>query len=220
VRLDVYRRQWPRIGAVFALALSGLLALFGGRLPQTRRLSAANLVALLAHQFEEYVFPGYFPGQFNRGMFHSDSPRNYPLNPQSAMIINTALAYPFYLGPALLRRPKWLGLAAVLLGWAQVVLHGVVLPRRAGDRYGPGFVTALLLHVPIGIAYVKALNDEDPISARDWRNGVAGAVVAVVGGLVVPNLALRDRNSPYEFTAAQMGRHDVEPQYIASISSA
>jgi hypothetical protein len=209
--LDVYRRQWPRIGAVLALALGGLTALTGGRLAKTRLLSAVNMVALLAHQYEEYVDPGYFPGQFNRGMFKSDSPRNYPLNPQTAMIINTALAYPFYLGPVLLRRPKWLGLAAVLLGWSQAVLHGIVLPRKAGDRYGPGFLTALLLHVPIGIAYVKALNDEDAISPRDWRNGVAGAVAATVGGLVVPNLALRDKNSRYEFTAAQMGPYDIDP---------
>jgi hypothetical protein len=43
-------------------------------------------LALLAHQYDEYVDPDYFPGQFNRGMFKSDSPRNYPLNPQTAMI--------------------------------------------------------------------------------------------------------------------------------------
>jgi hypothetical protein len=207
--LDVYRRQWPRIGAVVGLAISGLIALSSGRLRPTRLLSAANLVALLAHQYEEYVEPGYFPGQFNRGMFKSDSPRNYPLNPQTAMIINTALAYPFYLGPVLLRRPKWLGLATVILGWSQVLLHGIVIPRRAGDRYGPGFITALLLHLPIGVAYVRALHDEDPVSGQDWRNGVVGAVGATLGGLVVPNLALRDKNSPYEFTAAQMGPYDV-----------
>lgn len=207
--LDVYRRQWPRIGAVIALALSGVIALTSGRLARTQLFAAANLVALLAHQYEEYVEPGYFPGQFNRGMFKSDSPRNYPLNPQTTMIINTALAYPFYLGPVVLRRPKWLGLATVILGWSQVVLHGVVLPRRAGDRYGPGFLTALLLHLPIGIAYVRARQDEDPISRQDWRNGLAGAVGATLGGLVMPNLALRDKNSPYQFTAAQMGPHDV-----------
>jgi hypothetical protein len=208
---DVYRRQWPRIGAVIALALGGLITLASGRLSKTRLLSALNLLALLAHQYEEYVDPGYFPGQFNRGLFKSDSPRNYPLNPQTAMVINTALAYPFYIGPVVFRRPKWLSLAAVLLGWSQAVLHGIVLPRRSGASYGPGFLTALLLHVPIGIAYVKALNEEDPISARDWASGLGCAVASTVGGLVLPNLAMRDKNSPYEFTAAQMGPYDVAP---------
>lgn len=129
--LDVYRRQWPRIGPVIALALGGLITLASGRLSRTRLLSAANLLALLAHQYEEYVDPGYFPGQFNRGMFKSDSPRNYPLNPQTAMVINTALAYPFYVGPVIFRRPKWLSLAAVILGWSQAVLHGI------SDRSAP-----------------------------------------------------------------------------------
>jgi hypothetical protein len=32
-----------------------------------------------------------------------------------------------------------------------------------------------------------------------------------VGGLVLPNLAMRDKNSPYEFTAAQMGPYDIAP---------
>jgi hypothetical protein len=67
-------------------------------------------MALIAHQYEEYVEPGYFPGQFNRGLFKSDSPRNYPLNPQTAMVINTGLAYPFYLAPVLFpKEVAWTG---------------------------------------------------------------------------------------------------------------
>ena len=85
------------------------------RLTKPQILSAANLMALMAHQFEEYVYPGYFPGQFNRGLFNSDSPRNYPLNPQTAMVINTCLAYPFYVAPVLFPKKSWLGLAPVLV---------------------------------------------------------------------------------------------------------
>lgn len=61
-----------------------------------------------------------------------------------------------------------------------------------------------------GIAYVKALNDDDPISTRDWISGVVCAVASTLGGLVVPNLVMRDQNSPYEFTAVQMGPYDVD----------
>lgn len=39
---------------------------------------------------------------------------------------------------------------------------------------------------------------------------MAGAVTATVGGLVVPNLAMRNKNSPYEFTAAQMVPYDID----------
>src|SRR6202012_809099 len=99
--LDRYRTQWPRIGAIIAMFVGGVTAVAGKRLTRPQILSAANLMALMAHQYEEYVDPGYFPGQFNCGLFKSDSPRNYPLNPQTAMMINTSLAGAKY-GPGIL----------------------------------------------------------------------------------------------------------------------
>ena len=178
------------------------------RLTKPQILSAANLMALMAHQFEEYVCPGYFPGQFNRGLFNSDSPRHYPLNPQTAMVINTCLAYPFYVAPVLFPKNRWLGLTPVLAGFSQIVLHGIVIPRRAGARYGPGVLTALLFHLPIGIGYIKAVGRGGSINRADWAKGLGGAVGSVFG-VAVPNMVMRDRNSPYAFTAKQMGSYDV-----------
>jgi len=208
--LASYRAQWPRIGAMIAMLVGGVTATAARRLTKPQIFSAANLMALMAHQYEEYVDPGYFPGQFNRGLFKSDSPRNYPLNPQTAMVINTCLAYPFYLAPVLFPKKRWLGLAPVLVGWSQIVLHGIVIPRKAGAKYGPGFVTALLLHLPIGINYVKAVGQESALGRQDWAKGLVGAVASVVFGVAVPNMVMRDRNSPYAFTAKQMGPYDVE----------
>jgi len=125
------------------------------------------------------------------------------------MVINTGLAYPFYLVPVLCAKKRWLGLAPVLVGWSQIVLHGIVIPRKAGAKYGPGVVTALLLHLPIGIGYLKAVGREGSISKGDWIKGVTGAVGGAVFGVIVPNMAMRDRNSPYAFTAKQMGRYDL-----------
>lgn len=130
--ITTYRAQWPRIGAVIATLIGAVTVAARGRMTEPQSLSAANLMALMAHQYEEYVQPGYFPGQFNRGLFNSDSPRNYPLNPQTAIVINTALAYPFYLAPVLFPAKRWLGLAPVLVGWSQIVLHGIVIPAKAG----------------------------------------------------------------------------------------
>jgi hypothetical protein len=210
--LAKYRTHWPRIGAVLAMLIGAVTAASAQRLTKPQILSAANLMALMAHQFEEYVYPGYFPGQFNRGLFNSDSPRNYPLNPQTAMVINTCLAYPFYVAPVLFPKNRWLGLTPVLVGWSQIVLHGIVIPRKAGAKYGPGVVTALLLHLPIGIGYVKAINagtQGGALDRADWAKGLGGAVGSAVFGVVVPNMVMRDRNSPYAFTAKQMGPYDV-----------
>ena len=183
--LAKYRTHWPRIGAVLAMFIGGATAACAQRLTKPQILSAANLMALMAHQFEEYVYPGYFPGQFNRGLFNSDSPRNYPLNPQTAMVINTCLAYPFYVAPVLLPKNRWLGLTPVLVGWSQIVLHGIVIPRKAGAKYGPGVLTALLLHLPIGIGYIKAINagaQGGSLDRTDWAKGLGGA--GVPGGPV------------------------------------
>jgi hypothetical protein len=57
-------------------------------------LATLNLVALMVHQYEEYEYPGYFPGQFNAG-FHSEEPDRHPFNPNTAMIINVPLCYAF-----------------------------------------------------------------------------------------------------------------------------
>jgi hypothetical protein len=47
-----------------------------------------NSMTMAAHQVEEYVEPGDFPGQVNAGMFKSDQPLNYPFNPKSAALTN------------------------------------------------------------------------------------------------------------------------------------
>jgi hypothetical protein len=103
------------------------------------------------------------------------------------MVINTCLAYPFYVAPVLFPKKSWLGLAPVLVGWSQIVLHGIVIPRKAGARYGPGVLTALLLHLPIGIGYITSLGtslgQERSISRADWTKGVVGAVGSAVFGV-------------------------------------
>lgn len=56
-----------------------------------------------------------------------------------------------------------------------LVVHGDSRPHTAGgyrlakDRYTPGFRASLLLHVPIGIAYMRALHEDGPIEHADWR---------------------------------------------------
>ena len=60
---DFYRREWPRVAAVQAMALGGA-SLLAGRKNQTnvRALAVMNGMTMCAHQYEEYVDPGYLPG--------------------------------------------------------------------------------------------------------------------------------------------------------------
>src|SRR5919205_2635699 len=83
--MDMYRKHWQDIGGVLAMVITGSLALFGKRLSRPHLFSTLNLVAMLVHQFEEYRFPGTFPGQFNGGVFKSDKPDRYPMNTPTAV---------------------------------------------------------------------------------------------------------------------------------------
>ena len=207
---STYRTQWPRIAGALAMGVAGATVLAANTLTKRQRIAALNFAALLVHQYEEYCDPGYFPGQFNRGLFKSDTPRTYPLNTDTAMWINTAIAYPFYLAPVVFPAKTWLGLAPALFGMGQAVAHGTVFARLGRVEghtytYSPGFLAALLLHVPLGVAYVRALREDGPIGHGDWAKGIAYLAASAPIGIVAPNIALRKRASPYAFTEAQMG---------------
>ena len=208
--LDFYRREWPRVAAVQAMALGGA-SLLAGRKNQTnlRALAVMNAMTMCAHQYEEYVDPGYFPGQVNVGIFHSDQPRNYPFNAHSAMCANIffrALYVPAMIFP----KVKWLGLPPVLLGISQAVAHGILMPRVAGARYSPGALTAGLLHLPIGITYLRAVRAEGPIGRDNWIKSLLVLLGFFVVGVATPNVLGADKNSPYDFTARQMGPYDTK----------
>jgi hypothetical protein len=211
ISLDSYRRQWPRLGAIIAMGWGGALALASmkNRLSRLQMISALNFGALLVHQYEEYEDPGYFPGQFNRGLFKSDLPDHYPLNTHTAMCINTAIAYPFYILPVVFPAKRWLGIAPVLFGISQAVGHGIIFPRIAGARYSPGFLASILLHVPLGVAYFKALGTDGPISKKDLALGIAYQAAFAAIGVAGPNVVGRDRNSRNAFRPDQVGPYAV-----------
>jgi hypothetical protein len=200
-----YRDNWFNVGAVLAMVIAGALALSHRRLSRPRLFSALNLAALMVHQFEEYGFPGYFPGLLNAGVFKSDKPDRYPLNTNSALIVNAVAGYPFYLLPVLFPKRRWLGLGPVLFGFGQAVFHGIVPPLRAKASYGPGFLSAFFLHVPIGIGYIRAVGSEWPSGRGDWARGAAYTVAFAALGIGAPLRLLRNEESPHRFTERQVG---------------
>ena len=205
--MNMYRRHWQDIGGVLAMVIGGALALFGKRLSRPHLFSTLNLVAMLIHQFEEYRFPGFFPGQFNGGVFKSDKPDRYPMNTHTAMVVNVGFFDGLYLLPVLFPRKIWLGLAPVLLGFAQALGHWLLFPRLLRERWMPGGLSALFLHVPFGIAYLRALQEEQPPTRSDWIKAILVLPLFLVVGVVVPQQVLKDKESPYRFTEQQVGSY-------------
>jgi hypothetical protein len=222
--LDTYRREWPRVAAVQGMVVGGASLLLGSK-HQTnlRELAVMNYMTMCAHQYEEYVDPGYFPGMVNVALFKSDQPRNYPFSPNGAMCANIFFRL-LYVPPMLFPEVKSLGLAPALLGIFQGIGHSTVIPRMVGARYPytPGALTAALLHVPIGLNTIRAMNSQGGITSADWAKATALLVAFLAFGVLVPNVALRDRNTPYEFSDRQMGRYvpqEPEPE-LASTTDA
>ena len=157
--------------------------------------------------------PGYLPGQVNVGIFNSGQPLNYPFNANSAMCANIFFRV-LYVPAMIFPKVKWLGLPPALLGIAQAFAHGTMSARIARDesraKYSPGTLTAALLHLPIGITYLRALRAQGPIGRSNWiKSGVVLLIFAVFG-VATPNVLLADKNSPYAFTARQMGPYNIE----------
>lgn len=217
--MDVYRREWPRVAAVQAMVLGGVSLLIG-RKTQTnlRALSVMNAMTMCAHQYEEYVDPGWFPGMVNVGLFKSDQPLNYPFNAHSAMCANIffrALYVPAMLFP----KVKWLGLPPVLLGIAQAFGHGVLMPRALHTKYSPGALTAALLHLPIGINYLSALCSQGPIGRSNWIKSLVVLLLFLIFGVATPNIRGADKNSPYAFTVHQMGPYGTNTPHAPANTS-
>ena len=134
-----YTESWPKVGAVVGMALGGGSVLAASRKKpiDLRTLAVMNSMTMAAHQVEEYVEPGYFPGQVNAGMFKSDQPLNYPFNARSAALANLSFTA-LYAAPVIFPKEKWLGLAASIFGIGQGFAHWIGMPLIIRTKYAPG----------------------------------------------------------------------------------
>lgn len=206
--MNYLRKYWQDAGAIIGVVVCVVLLMNQAILSDITGMLWLSFVAILFHQFEEYRYSGYFAGLFNNVMFKSEAPDHYPLNTQSAMIINVAIAYVFYLLPVWFPQVIWLGLAPVFMGFFQVVWHGIVVNIKAKTLYNPGLFTALLLHVPVGIWYIHAIVQRDIPTAIDWIAGTIYFVFAVYIFIIKGNIWLKKSDSPYSFSKQQLGAYD------------
>jgi len=215
--MKFFRRHWYDIGGVIAMISIVILIFLWNDFGFLRRLLFMNFIALLVHQYEEYGFPGGEPAIMNMVIQPSDTPNRYPLNQNSAMIINVLAAYFFYLMPVFFPDGIWLGIAPTLFGIAQFIIHGIVTPKKLGQFYNPGLAAVLLLHFPIGgyiIYYIIANHLATPV---DWIAGIVYMFAFTFTTLMKMTYTwLADKNSPYIFPEEEMKRFDV-PSKLARL---
>jgi hypothetical protein len=208
--MNFFRRHWYEIGAVVAIGTVVWLTLAWQDVGGLQRLLLLNFITLLIHQYEEYGWPGGLPAILNMGIMPSPMPDRYPLNQNSAMVVNLLAVYGFYLVPVFFPTVIWLGLGPVLYGLFQLVFHGVMVPRKLRCVYNPGLAMVALGHSPVAVCYFYYIHADGLVSVWDWVFGVAYmAAFHYVCLLKMTYTWLADRNSPFPFSEAEMRRFSV-----------
>ncbi|MFF2908001.1 HXXEE domain-containing protein [Paenibacillus sp. NPDC057934] len=203
--MNFLKKYWQDLGLIIGIVVCIYVAMNWGTIPRINSILWLSFVAILLHQFEEYRWPGYFPGVFNTVLFKSEAPERYPLNQQSAMIINVVIAYVFYLLPLFFPSVIWLGMAPVLMGFFQIIFHGIVANIKAKKIYHPGVFTAIFVHLPIGIWYINYVYAQHLITFTDWIWSAIYFAVAVYILIVKGNTWLENKNSIHLFSQQQLG---------------
>jgi hypothetical protein len=204
--MKLYRRHWYELGLIPAIAVLTWLGFSWNETAWLQRLIVLDFVAMLLHQFEEYGWPGGFPPIANGVMFKSLHPNRAPLSQLSASTNNFVLAYVFYGIAALFPTVHWLAIAACLLGLFQVFAHGIVTNRAFHSFYNPGMATAILLFLPIGVAYLWYGQANHLLSPTDWALGITWCAVFLAGFYWWTFRYMPDANSRYPFAPEEMER--------------
>lgn len=169
-------------------------------------LCTAAVVVLILHVIEEWVLPGGLHYSYN--IDHgSDVLDCYPMNRLTDMITNFGGVL---LGCIVLK--FWgfgtsAGIAVMLFGAFETVIHiviGITSLKTFGEYgmnvlYSPGLVTSLFGFLPITIGLARALLKTKP-KLKQWCIAVAVMFIFCFLLINLPEMLLKDKNSPYKFT--------------------
>jgi hypothetical protein len=209
--MDLLRNRWPDLGGLLAAVVAIGLFLAHGLSPY-RQLLWVSLITLFLHQLEEYRFPGTFPGMINRAVFHSDAPDRYPLNTNTALIVNAGLGWLLYLLAAIVgQRAVWLGMATILISLGNLLAHTLFFNLRQRSFYNAGMATSWLLFAPCIVLFFRLVHREHLASPTDYGIGIALGIVLNVFGILKMITGLADRNTPYVFAQRNLLPQDRTP---------
>ena len=196
--MNFMRLHWFDVGIVFALITGSFVLL--NKLNPVSLLLWLSLISLFLHQFEEYRYPGYFPGMMNTVMFSSKQPDRYPLNTNTAFIINVFIGWFSYLLAALFgERALWLGIATILVSAGNFIAHTFLFNLKGKTLYNPGMFTAIVLFVPIAAYFGFLLVQSNLATPADWIVGIILGIIFNVIGILKLIDWLKDENTEYIF---------------------
>lgn len=198
--MNLLRKHWYDIGALFAIVVLAFVFTNYKTLNDYQFLMWLSLVSLFLHQLEEYRYAGTFPGMINKVMFHSSEPDRYPLNANTALIINVIVGWLFYFFAAFFgEKTMWLGLATILVSFGNFIAHTFLFNIKGKTFYNAGMITAWIFFLPCIYFFFYLVNKGHLMSTYDYVIGISlGIILNVVGVLKMIDW-LKDKNTKYIF---------------------
>lgn len=196
--MNFMRLHWFDVGFVLAFIVGGFLLL--NKLNPLSFLLWVSLITLFLHQFEEYRYPGYFSGMMNAVMFSSKQPDRYPLNTNTALIVNLSVGWLFYFLAALFgEKILWLAIGTILVSVGNFVAHTFLFNIKGKTFYNPGMVTAIILFAPIAGYFFYWVIQNNLATSADWIIGIILGIVLNYFGILKMIDLLKDENTSYIF---------------------
>lgn len=206
--MDFLRKHWYDLGGIFAIVTAMGIYCFYPGMTGYQLLMWLSLVSLFLHQLEEYRIAGTFPGMVNRVMFKSDRPDRFPLNTNSAFLINVCFGWTVYLLAAIAgQHAVWLGLATIIVSIGNTISHTFVFNVKGKTFYNAGLATSWLFFVPCIYCFFKIVYRDDLITPFDYLAGIPLGIAFNVFGILKPMTWFADRDTRYIF-----GQRNLLPQ--------
>jgi hypothetical protein len=198
--MNFMRLHWFDLGLVLAAMVGGFMLI--AHPAGLALLLWVSLITLFLHQVEEYRYPGYFPGMMNSVMFSSKQSDRYPLNTNTALIVNVIVGWLSYLLAALFTdKALWLGTATILVSAGNFVAHTFLFNIKGKTFYNPGMLTADLLFLPIVIYFFAFVIQNNLATPLDWVLGIILGIVLNVIGILKMIDWMKDKNTRHIFPA-------------------
>ncbi|HEY5464022.1 MAG TPA: HXXEE domain-containing protein [Hanamia sp.] len=159
-----------------------------------------SLASLFFHQLEEYRIAGTFPGMMNRVMFKSDLPDRYPLNTNTALLINVIVGWLFYFLAAFFgKKAIWLGIATIMVSLGNFIAHTFLFNIKGKTFYNAGMITSWIFFAPCVYFFFYIIYSENLITPSDYLIGIPLGVIFNVIGIFKLIDWLKDKNTTYIF---------------------
>ncbi|MBS1493642.1 MAG: HXXEE domain-containing protein [Bacteroidetes bacterium] len=198
--MNFLRNHWFDIGFIFGCSAAFYLILNPEFFGSLKFILWFNFASLFFHQFEEYRYPGYFPGLINEKLFSSRMPDRFPLNTNSALIVNVCLGWTVYFIAIFIgEKYIWFAIGVTLISVGNFFAHTIMFNIKAKTIYNPGMLTSILLFLPGAGYFFYFISKSNLASPFDYIIGLLLGFIFNYFGIIKIIEWMKDENTKYIF---------------------